>query len=367
MKVLHVMRSLDAGGIGTFILNIYRKVDRDKLQFDFAITHEGMGQYGQEILDKGGKIYFISKKGNRSIFDGISQLINLYKLCKKNNYDVIHTHYYFANAYFLLIGKLCGIKKRVSHCHNTRTKKVGYIRRLFEMVSRSLLLKIGTDFLGCSAKATEFLYGKKAFETGQAKVLYNGIDYSYWDLKILNSNEIYNKYNLTSKNNIIFVGRYEEQKNPLFALKILKEVHENVKDMSCNFIGYGSIEGDIKEYIKENNMQSYVNLLPPNSDIRALQAVSKVMIAPSLWEGLSIAYIEAQKMETIVVASDQVPDEVNMGYCVFLPLNDEQMWIDTICKQLLLQQKTCEYNEKYTMFNVNNIVEKLLTIYGVNK
>lgn len=364
MRVLHVMRSLEAGGIGTFILNVYRKIDTEKIQFDFAITHDGMGQYGQEIIEKGGNIYFISRNGNRSMLDGVMQIKNLFKLCKQNKYDVVHTHYYFANAYFLLAARLAGIKKRVSHCHNTRTKKVGFLKRLFELASRFLLLHVGTDFLGCSTEATLFLYGKSAFDKGKAKVLYNGIDYNYWDPNHYDYNSSLRELNLLSKNNVIFVGRFEEQKNPLFALKIINEAHKNVSDLYCNFIGYGSLSDEIKSYISENNMQSFIRLLSPDTDIRVYQAVSKVMVAPSLWEGLSIAFIEAQKMKTYVIASDQVPNEVDMGYCSFIPLSDERAWVDKICKLILDESKEHGYNDKYELFNVENTVKNLINVYN---
>ena len=358
------MRSLNAGGIGTFIMNAYRKIDTKKIQFDFAITHDGMGQYGQEILDKGGNIFFISKKGNRSLLDGVLQLKNLYKLCKDNQYDVIHTHYYFANAYFLLVAKLAGIKKRVSHCHNTRTKEVGFLKKIFEFISQSILLKIGTDFLGCSKEATLFLYGKRAFEKGKAKVLYNGIDYSYWNTQHFDSDATIKELNLPSKHNVIFVGRFEEQKNPLFALRVINGAHQYDDDLFCNFIGYGSLSDEIKSYISENDMQSYVRLLPPDVDICAYQAVSKVMVAPSLWEGLSIAFIEAQKMKTYVITSDQVSNEIDMGYCSFVPLNDEKAWVDTICKLILDKSQKHDYNEKYELFNVENTVKNLIHVYN---
>jgi len=363
IRVLHVMRSLDAGGIGTFIMNIYRAVDRNQIQFDFAITHDGMGLYGSEIEKLGGNIYFISKNGNRNIFDGFIQLINLCRLCKKQKYDVIHTHYYFANAYYLLVGKLTGIRKRVSHCHNTRTKNVSLLRRIFEKVSQRLLLSVGTDFLGCSQAAAIFLYGTNAVKNGKAEVLYNGIDYAYWDIDSIDIKSVKDKFHICTDNVIIFVGRLTKQKNPIYALQTVKQLRKFRNDFIFIMIGTGDYKDSVLEYINKNQMSTYVQLLPPDSDVRALQSISKVMLAPSLWEGLSIAFIEAQKLYTVVVASNMIPQEVDMGLCRFYSLSDNEKWVNEISSILDGKKQRCQFNDNFFEFDVCVTKTKLLNIY----
>ena len=362
IRVLHLMRSLKAGGIGTFILNNYRAMDRSQIQFDFAITLGGMGEYGKEIEERGGHIYFISTDGNRSLFDGIKQVYRFYKLCKKNNYNVVHCHYYFANAFFLLAAKLAGIKVRVSHCHNTRTKSVGITRRIFEFFSRKLLLKVGTVFLGCADESTKFLYGEDAFNKGIAKTLYNGIDYEYWDLKKLDVDEVKAKYSVKSEKVLLFVGRMEDQKNPIYALQVVDKLHKSLPNMLFFMVGEGSLLDRARKFVYDNDMVEYVRFLPAQSDIRELQAISDVMIAPSIWEGLSIAYIEAQKMKTMVFSSDQVPFEVDMGYCVHNSLKNQDIWCKGIIDYLSEERKDVPL-ENPERFDIKETSRKLLSIY----
>jgi len=355
------MRSLEAGGIGTFILNIYRKMDTSKIQFDFAITHRGMGQYGEEIQKRGGNIYFISENGNSNILDGVIQLKNLYGLIRANCYNVVHSHYYFANAYFLGVAKMAGVPIRVSHCHNTRTKKVGICKKAFECLSRKILFLTGTDFLACSYVAAKFLYGKRAIEKKKAQVVYNGIDYDKWDVEKINLKETKKKYSISDEVVLIFVGRMEEQKNPLFSLKVI-QILRKTNNLKFIMVGQGSMLEAVKRYIEDNDMSNYVCILPADSDIVELQAISDIMVAPSLWEGLGIAYIEAQKMKTIVFASDHIPNEVDIGYCKFLKL-DENLWADSIEKEFKMLGKNRIYNEKYHLFNVEKTLNNILRIY----
>lgn len=57
IRVLHVVGNMGIGGIETLIMNIYRNIDRDKVQFDFLIHNPTEGEYADEIKKLGGHIY----------------------------------------------------------------------------------------------------------------------------------------------------------------------------------------------------------------------------------------------------------------------------------------------------------------------
>lgn len=361
-RVLHVMRSLEAGGIGAFIMNVYRTIDRSQIQFDFAITSDGMGVFGPEIEQMGGRIFFIYNEGNRNIIDGIRQIFNLYMVCKKNRYDAVHCHYYYGNAYFLLCAKLAGVRKLVSHCHTAKTLHTNFFKQAFEFVSRRILLKVGTDFLGCADAATVFLYGEKAFKSGKAKTLYNGIDYNIWNIDNFDIEKLRLAYGLKSEKVAIFVGRMEEVKNPIYALRVIKEVYGHEPDIRMFFVGTGSLDSEVDRFIRDNKMSGYVTRMPQDANIRELQALADVMIAPSLREGLSIAFIEAQKMNTYIVTSDAVSDEVDMGLCSFLNLEKLEDWVECVLWHFCGKDKR-SISKHYEDFDVNTTVSNLLDIY----
>lgn len=369
IRVLHIMRSLNAGGIGAFVMNVYRKINRNNIQFDFALTNSGMGVFGEEIELLGGKIYFLTTEGNRGLKDGVEQVRNLYHLCRNNNYDIVHCHYYFANAWFLMAAKCAGVPVRVSHCHNAgEVRRVGLSRIIFETVSRKLLFSQGTVFLGCSEAAVVFLYGRNALITGKARILYNGIDYEKFEINKYDIYGLKRHYQVENKHVCVFVGRFEMQKNPIFALEVFREVHRSIRNSVFLMIGYGSLEGEIIKFVRANNLAECVRLLPPDSNVAELQAISEVMIAPSIWEGLSIAYIEAQKMSTVVVASKQISQEVDMGYCEFVSLGEKEDWVNTVMNIKHDNSSNRKYDqEKYNRFDINTTVRNLMGYYGINR
>lgn len=356
------MRSLDAGGIGTFIMNVYRSIDRSQIQFDFAITNRGMGVFGPEIEKMGGRIFFISENGTKNVKDCLLQMYHLYKVCKENRYDVVHSQCYFSNAYFLLCAKLAGVRKLVSHSHNNFTQPPSFLKKCFETVSRPLLLRVATDCLGCSDAATRYLYGEKAFRSGKAHTLYNGIDYELWSLQNYDVPALRQTYGLTNEKVALFIGRMEKQKNPIYALRVMKEVHKQVPSVKLFFVGMGSYDGEVDRYISENDMAGYVKRMPQDANVRELQAMADVMIAPSLWEGLSIAFIEAQVMGTPIVTSDMVSDEIDMGLCFFLSLDNQKEWTRCVVERLnaIVPLNIVKH---YDDFNVKNTVWRLLQVY----
>src|SRR5699024_2370154 len=55
IRILQVMPAMDAGGMETFVMNVYRAIDRDKVQFDFVYHYDKPCFYDYEIRALGGQ------------------------------------------------------------------------------------------------------------------------------------------------------------------------------------------------------------------------------------------------------------------------------------------------------------------------
>ena len=55
IRVLHVVGRMDRGGIETLIMNLYRNMDRSKVQFDFLAHYGREAVYNEEIRSMGGQ------------------------------------------------------------------------------------------------------------------------------------------------------------------------------------------------------------------------------------------------------------------------------------------------------------------------
>ena len=90
IRVLHFVSTLSRGsGVMSVIMNYYRHIDRDKVQFDFLHFIACEDSYMDEIRELGGKIYCIDKPG--SSFQSIKQLNSFFRL-HAGEYTWLHNH-----------------------------------------------------------------------------------------------------------------------------------------------------------------------------------------------------------------------------------------------------------------------------------
>ena len=67
VRVLHRFHNMGNGGIENFVMNYYRAIDRDKIQFDFLTSVEEEGYFDEEIKKMGGHIYHAYPKKKNPI------------------------------------------------------------------------------------------------------------------------------------------------------------------------------------------------------------------------------------------------------------------------------------------------------------
>ena len=62
IRVVHVLGDLSVGGVENFIMSVYRRINRDKIQFDFLVHNLENDAYREEIEELGGRIFISLKK-----------------------------------------------------------------------------------------------------------------------------------------------------------------------------------------------------------------------------------------------------------------------------------------------------------------
>ena len=75
-RILHVVGGMNRAGAETMLMNLYRKLDKTKYQFDFVYFQDSKCDYDDEILELGGRIFRISNS------NPISRTLKLIKLIK---------------------------------------------------------------------------------------------------------------------------------------------------------------------------------------------------------------------------------------------------------------------------------------------
>src|SRR5205085_4359911 len=113
-RVLNVLRSMNPGGVETWLMHLLRRVDRRRLQLDFLVHTGDAGAYDQELLELGGGLFrctdpLYSPAYPRSIGRVLRQF---------GPYDAVHSHVHHFSGYFLMLARWFGVPARIAHCHN---------------------------------------------------------------------------------------------------------------------------------------------------------------------------------------------------------------------------------------------------------
>lgn len=317
-KILFIVNNLIIGGVEKVCWEIINNLDGSEYKCDFLVAvNPNENQYYDELLkQKGCSVYkslrIYSPKDKKN-FLKIEE-----KLIKDNQYDIVHSHVDFMNAWTLKVAKSQGVPTRISHVHTTMDKVNFFHFKNFikRKTQQYLLKKYSTHRLACSKKAGNDFYNKANFE-----VLYNGFNID--------------EYTCISKaspnKNIITVGRICEQKNPYFILEILKDLVKYDDSYMLYWIGEGNLKTKIEKLINKYDLNNNVVMVGATTEIIPYLRKCFLALYPSKYEGLGISIVEAQLAKCFTYYSDIVPKEADLGYGISLPLDlGSQKWAEKI-------------------------------------
>lgn len=324
IRILHVLQRMEAGGTQALLMNLYRNIDRSKVQFDFLVEYPNKYFYDDEIISLGGKVYYSNVRIDKNVFK-FEKLLK--RILKENDYSIIHMHTYSIGYFVLKTAKKCGVPIRIAHSHNNQTVKDKFY--LLKLFMQKIYTKYATDLFACSEEAGRYLFKNKNFT-----VLNNSIDSQKFVFSENTRNKKREELKLTNEFLIGHIGRLHPQKNHSFLIKLFYEYKKSNNNSKLLLIGDGPLEDDIKELIKKYKIQDSVIMLKNRSDVNELLMAMDVFVLPSIFEGLGIVAIEAQAAGTPCVTSNKLPKEsVVSPICVQLDLNDDiNLWINEINK-----------------------------------
>ncbi|CAG9606595.1 glycosyltransferase family 1 protein [Pseudoneobacillus rhizosphaerae] len=308
-RILHVMGKMDTGGAETLIMNIYRNIDRTKVQFDFIVHTKDKGYYDDEIFELGGNIFRVP---NFSLLNLKSYYLAWVNFFKTNNtqYTIIHSHIRSTAAIFLSIARKFGLVT-ISHSHSISSGKG--INAIIKKILQYPLRYIADYFFSCSKEAGEWLFGKRVTSNRKFKIIPNGISLEKYTFSNSTRKKIRKNLNINEKTFVIgHVGRFEYPKNHEFLIETFKLVKKDNENSKLLLIGDGILTNYIKEKVKQSNLTNCVYFMGIRDDIPDLLQVMDIFVFPSQFEGFGIAALEAQASGLKTFVSDTIPEAVKV-------------------------------------------------------
>lgn len=304
IRVLQVFAKLGRGGAETMIMNYYRRIDRDKVQFDFVVRSKERMDYEDEIESLGGRIYHVADFKPYNIPLLIKQAK---KIFDNTDYKIIHGHLIEAGFFIFREAHMRGIKTIIAHAHNTNHPSVftGIVKNVILLFQKKMI----TDYLSCSHEAAIKRFGRKI---GQKTIrVWNAIDADSFRFSLNTRNEVRKEMNWEGKFVVMHIGRFSPQKNHMFLLDVFTEIHKRTPNSLLILIGaHEGLEDKVKIKVDSLGLTKDVCFLGGRSDVNHLLQGADIFLFPSLYEGFGIVILEAEASGLKVVTSDSVPREV---------------------------------------------------------
>lgn len=321
IKVLQVVGAMYPGGIENFIMGLYKYMDPEKVQFDFAVHARREGDYGPIIEQMGGRIFEVGRFTRHPI----KSLKTLKKLIKEEQYDVVVRH--TPNAMIvpqLMVARHAGAVT-VCHSHSTTDPNM-----LLHKIGRLLINKY-TDYpMACSAAAGKWMYKNHDF-----KVVNNAIDIKKFEYSPEKAKRIREEFNIGDAKLYGNIANLLECKNQLFAIDVFAKILEEDPDARFIFVGEGEMRPLLTQKIKDMHLEDKVILAGMRSDVPDIMSAMDVMLFPSIFEGLPLTLIEAQASGLPSLISDRITDDVIVTDGVIEKLGIEKLpqeWAKTALK-----------------------------------
>jgi glycosyltransferase involved in cell wall biosynthesis len=306
IRVLQVMGTMNRGGAETMIMNIYRKIDKSRVQFDFLLHTDKPCDYDDEIISLGGSIFRIPKLKVINWHTYTTAVKRFFRL--HSEYNIVECHIEAFAAVLIGIAKASGIAT-IAHSHNTKRRPLNPANIVFEM-STFPTRRTAHYFFGCSVAAGIDRFGHKTVRSDRYKTLNNAIPSEQFAYSGEIRERIRTEFDLSDAFVIGHVGRFAHQKNHEYIIDIFDEINKRNHGTVLVLVGRGELEEKIQSKVKRLNLSDRVIFAGVRPDVNDLLQAMDTFLFPSLYEGLGVAAVEAQAAGLPCFIADTIPEEV---------------------------------------------------------
>lgn len=305
IRVLHVLGYFDRGGAESMVMNLYRSIDRNKVQFGFVVHGDRIGAFEDEVRQMGADIFRVPdytginhiqyKKAWRDIFSNHPE------------YSVVHGHVRSTANIYLNMAKRFDLKT-IAHSHSTSSGSglAAQVKNIFQYGIR----QHADEFIACSTDAGQWLFGEKICNSNHFHILNNAIDTQDYIFDPEIRKKIRRELHASDKFLIGHVGRFHEAKNHSYLIDIFYECLKVQENAELVLVGEGKLKQEIKNKVQNLDIQDHVHFLGLRSDVNELLQAFDIFLFPSLFEGLPVTLVETQAAALPAVISDTITSDI---------------------------------------------------------
>ncbi len=329
IRVLQVVTYMGRGGLEAMLMNYYRHIDRQKVQFDFLTHRQERAAYDDEIESLGGIIYRLPRlvPWSKSYLAALDAFFTEHPA-----YQIVHVHQDCLSSVILKAAAKHQVPVRIAHSHNAnQDKNLKYPIKLWYKRS---IPHYATELFACGKNAGDWM-----FDGAPYQIINNAIDAAAYTCDAAKRAAVRCGLGFTDELVIGHVGRFNPQKNHPFLLEIFSALLKKEPNAVLLLVGGGEDMVKIQARAKEMGIAEQVRFLGVRSDVADLMQAMDVFVFPSLYEGLPVTMVEAQAAVLPCIISDKVPEEciITEGLVDVMPLSaSADAWAEKV-----LEKRSC--------------------------
>ena len=358
IRVLQVVNIMNRAGIETLLMNYYRALDKEKIQFDFLTHRKEKGQYDEEIASMGGIVYHAPRLYPQyyvRYFNWMQQFFSQHP-----EYRIVHSHIDAMSFFPLSAAKRADIPVRIAHSHSTKIE-IG-LKYPIKLACKLFMPAAANCFWACGTSAGKFLFGNR----NDLVVLPNAInvDAFKYDEKV--RNRVRQELCMGDALVVGHVGRFLKVKNHSFILDVFEELNKNNSNTRLLLVGEGPLKASIQARVQKKGLMDKVIFLGNRENVSEYNQAMDVFVLPSLYEGIPVVGIEAQAAGLPCIFSSKVPIEVGLlDSCIFLDLHKgAKAWARTIAEAFENNRSEGFKAVIKCGYNVHDASKKLINKYN---
>lgn len=351
IKILVEGMTNNKGGKESYIINAYKKFDKEKFSFTF-IAYDDVIAYEDFLSNSGAEIIHLPPR-SRGL---IKFRHSLDCLLETNKYDVLWSHKTtLSSCEILEIAKKRNVPLRIIHSHSS-SNMGGKLTYILHQVNKSRLRKWANEYFACSDTAAQWFFGDEYY-----KLIKNGIDVEKFRFNPAIRERIRTELGISSCFVVGHVGRFGIEKNHKKLIDVFSEIYRNDDNARLILCGDGEERENIETQIREKELDGKVILLGVINNVNEVLQAMDIVVMPSLFEGLPFALLEAQAAGLKCVVSDTVSAESDIiGWNVYLPLLlDDSEWAKVVLNQTQTDRHNAADIIKDKGFDINDCVEQI--------
>jgi len=288
LRVAHVVGKMVGGGVESVVMNYYRHIDRDRIQFDFIADRDSTLVPRDEIEALGGRV--IAVPPYQQLAEYIPALISTFRA---NKYVIVHSHLNALGVFPLLAATLAGVPVRIAHSHSTAGGGE-LLRNVLKNSLRPFSRVFATHFFACSRQAGEWLFGAKAVERGDVTILLNAIELASFAYDPAARERLLGELGLSGHFVVGHVGRFINQKNHAFLIDMFADLVSREPAAALLLVGDGELRPQVEQKVRRLGLADRVRFVGIRQDVADLYQAMDVLVVPSFYEGGPIVAVEAQ-------------------------------------------------------------------------